>query len=318
MGKFVINKIRMGKTYSKRKDIEDIGVKRYNKTNRIFPGKPGEGHMEEPFTKTAAEYYTVGSWEKSGIAAGFTVKGGGTSKMFNGSLNLAFHVNDNIDFVRQNRQIVAERTGFPLSSWVGAEQTHEDHVQKVTLHDRGKGAADYGSSFPHTDGLYTDEKDILLVLAFADCVPIFYFAPKHERIGIVHAGWRGTTRGIAAKMVENWVKDGVPESEIEVVIGPSICRNCYVVDNRVIEAALPWLGKAGDLPYVEKTPGQYALDLKHLNQIILQRAGIPESRIQISNLCTSCREEDFFSHRRDRGRTGRMLGFIGIKGAPER
>ncbi|MEK4963926.1 MULTISPECIES: peptidoglycan editing factor PgeF [Heyndrickxia] len=274
--------------------------------------------MREPFIKTQAVYYTVGAWQKNGICAGFTVKNGGASTNFPGSLNLAFHVNDDPESVRKNREIIASAAGFPLSNWIGAEQTHEDHVQRVTRKDAGKGAADYRSSFPHTDGLYTDEKEILLVLAFADCVPVFFFAPKYGRVGIAHAGWKGTTRGIAAKMVEKWVKDGVPLDEIEVAIGPSICGECYLVDDRVIQAVRPWTGKEEKLPYVEKSPGQYALDLKQLNKIILQQAGIPESRIAISSLCTSSCEEDFFSHRRDHGATGRMLGFIGIKGAPEK
>jgi YfiH family protein len=154
---------------------------------------------------------------------------------------------------------------------------------------------------------------VLLVLAFADCVPIFYYAPKFGRVGIAHAGWKGTTLGIAAKMVEKWGNDGIPKEDIQIVIGPSICGTCYIVDERVIRAARRWTVKETELPYVETTPGQYALDLKALNKLILKQTGIADGQIRVTGLCTSCREEDFFSHRRDRGHTGRMLGFIGIK-----
>ncbi|MBE6183432.1 peptidoglycan editing factor PgeF [Heyndrickxia ginsengihumi] len=270
--------------------------------------------MFEPFKKVNDYCYFI-DWKLDSqyqIVSGFTTKHGGVSQSFNGSLNLAFHVHDKLEHVQDNRKILAAQLDFPINTWVGAEQTHEDVIQKIVEQDKGKGALEYETSFAHTDGLYSDDQNILLTLAFADCVPLYFIAPRYNRVGIAHAGWKGTAKGIGYKMIDKWVKDGISTDEIYAVIGPSICKNCYTVDDRVIDAMKPWMQE--NLPYIEKTTGQYDLDLRELNKIILMKSGLRREHIQVTTLCTSCQEQEFFSHRRDLGKTGRMLGFIGMKG----
>ena len=179
--------------------------------------------------------------------------------------------------------------------------------------DAGIGAKEYETSFKKTDGFYTSDKNILLTLMYADCVPIFFYAPTSGFIGVAHAGWKGTVGEIAPKMVSALQSEGVPLNEILVVIGPSICQNCYVVDDKVIDNVQKLLEEYDEKPYNLISEGQYQLDLKQLNMLLLEKAGIPKSHIEISTYCTSCHDDIFFSHRRDKGHTGRLMSFIGWK-----
>lgn len=161
------------------------------------------------------------------------------------------------------------------------------------------------------DGLYTKDRDTVLALAFADCVPVFFSAPGHSIVGIVHAGWKGSVLGIARDMVELWKQDeGIPVEDIKVWIGPSIQQCCYEVDERVISN----VDKVADSrysPYTRKdSEDKFMLSLQRLNQQLILQTGIPEKNIQVSDHCTSCEVSTFFSHRKEKGQTGRMLGFI--------
>lgn len=269
--------------------------------------------MSEIFVKNTERYYSISSWEKSNdrLVAGFTTKNGGCSQMPFSSLNMGYHVSDEEQCVTRNRQLLAESIDFPLTTWVGAEQTHRSNIVKIKVEDLGKGAADYHSAFRDTDGFYTDEANILLTLCFADCVPIYFYAPSYGYIGMVHAGWKGTVGKIAAAMIEKWQSEGISPKDISVVIGPSICGDCYIVDDRIIDQVKQICGE--EKPYRLISEGQYQLDLKQLNKWIIQEAGVED--IHVSSLCTSCQKEEFFSHRRDQGKTGRLMSFIGWKEA---
>lgn len=271
--------------------------------------------MSEPFIIKENQYLVINSWTKQNpkLLAGFSTKNDGVSQKEFQTLNVGFHVHDRLDDVQTNRHILADRLSFPLGSWIGAEQTHETHIQRVFRSDGGKGAQEYETSFKRTDGLYTSDKNILLTLMFADCVPLLFYAPEHNFIGIAHAGWKGTVGEIGPKMVGKWQMEGVSANEIFVVIGPSICQSCYVVDNKVIDKVQKLLEEYDEKPYNLISEGQYQLDLKRLNMLLLEKAGIPRSHIDITTYCTSCHEDLFFSHRRDKGHTGRLMSFIGWK-----
>ncbi|PLT30239.1 peptidoglycan editing factor PgeF [Peribacillus deserti] len=271
--------------------------------------------MAEPFLHINERFFSAEFFDHQNpsFTAGFTTKNGGVSGQEFKTLNTGFHVGDSLPDVVRNRELLAGALSFPLDQWAGAEQTHETQIVKVHPDGRGKGAREYESSFKGTDGLYTDQKGILLTLCFADCVPLYFAAPRTGMIGIAHAGWKGTVHGIGEKMVRIWQEEGIEASEIFAAIGPSICSDCYVVDDRVINFAKNRLEEVDKKPYNLIKEGQYALDLKKLNALILQKAGIPEENIQISSLCTSCHHHHFFSHRKDLGKTGRMMGLIGWK-----
>jgi polyphenol oxidase len=252
--------------------------------------------------------------ESNKLVAGFTTKNGGFSTESYQTLNLGLHVQDVPSTVVANREIVARQLEMPLSKWICAEQVHESRIVKVTEADSEKGVYDYKEGIPQTDGIYTNETNILLTLCFADCVPLYFFAPKHNLIGLAHAGWRGTVENIGGKMIEKWVQEeGIPLHDIYAAIGPAIEACCYIVDDKVINLIKKVLDDQDNRFYNRVSEGQYTLDLKEVNKRLLLKAGVSRENILVSSLCTSCEKDVFFSHRRDQGKTGRMLSFIGYK-----
>ncbi|RHW36485.1 peptidoglycan editing factor PgeF [Neobacillus notoginsengisoli] len=269
----------------------------------------------EPFFLSNETTYFLRDWMEKhpGLAAGFSSRNGGAGTNEYGSLNTGFHVGDDFLVVQKNRRLIAETAGFSAADMVGAEQTHGIQIKKVGNRHKGMGASDYERSVKDTDGFYTDEAGVLLTMCFADCVPLYFFDPTNRMIGIAHAGWKGTVNGIGPEMVRLWKEEGIRSDNIFAAIGPSICKKCYIVDDYVISFVNNRLEHVEKKPYNQISPGQYSLDLKEMNRMLLIEAGIQEQNIAESNLCSSCSREHFFSHRRDNGKTGRMLGFIGWK-----
>lgn len=267
----------------------------------------------EPFLLKHPSFFHLHEWEKRfpQLVAGFTTKTGGVSQGSFHSLNTGFHVGDQMPDVCANRKIIATKLQMPLSNWVGAKQTHETAIRTISAFDKGLGSESYENAFAQTDGFFTYEKNILLTLCFADCVPIYFVAPKQGAIGALHAGWKGTVGEIASEMVSVFKASGIPLEDIYVAIGPSICSKCYIVDNRVIEFVENLVEDVEEKPYNQISEGQYCLDLKELNRYILLKSGILDKNIAITKYCTCCDADYFYSHRRDRGSTGRMMSYIG-------
>ncbi|WEG11652.1 peptidoglycan editing factor PgeF [Pullulanibacillus sp. KACC 23026] len=250
----------------------------------------------------------------SQLVIGMTTREKGYSEPPYARYNMGFHVGDNKEHVLANRQLLAEDLGFSLETWIAAEQVHANQIEKVTLADRSKGAYELDTAITGTDGLYTTDANVLLVACFADCVPLYFIAKDLSVIGIAHAGWRGTVGEIAGHMISAWQTEfSIRPEEIDVIIGPSIGSCCYEVDDRVIDE----INSISDLDHHElvapSSDGHYQLNLQLTNLRILEKYGVPESNIHTTTYCTSCRTDLFYSHRKEEGKTGRMLGFIGIK-----
>lgn len=271
----------------------------------------------EPFVVSKDGHLMIQSWmdQYPGLVAGFSSKQGGFSQNHYSSMNLGFHVGDDVTTVQQNRAKLGHIIDFPVQKWVGAEQTHETTIRKITKADIGIGSLSYDTAFKATDGFYTFQDGVLLTLCFADCVPLYFIAPNHHAIGVAHAGWKGTVHGIAEKMIHSLNNEGIKSSEIFVIIGPSICETCYIVDEHVIRFVDQRLMSVKDKPYHVISDGQYRLHLQNVNEQILMESGVPNENIRRTNFCTSCHPEHFYSHRRDHGKTGRMISFIGWKEA---
>lgn len=269
------------------------------------------GGMEmDILQKEGSEQLRIKKWEKQhpGLYAGFTTRNGGKSIGPYDTLNMGMHVKDTYENVIDNRTHLAKLISFPVDTWVSGQQTHQTNIHIVHAADKGKGAVDFETSIPKTDGLITNEKGVLNTAFFADCVPLFFFDPVSGYIGIAHAGWKGTVAGIGEKMVKTFIRLGVDISSLLAVIGPCITTPYYEVDEQVVSKI--------DLAFkeyvTERTDNnRFLFDLKKLNKEILCQAGISEMNIDVTDYCTYRHSETFFSHRRDSGKTGRMLGFIG-------
>lgn len=164
---------------------------------------------------------------------------------------------------------------------------------------------------PEADGLMSRESGVLLGIATADCVPVLMVAPEHGLIAALHAGWRGTLKGISQRAVTTlndcWQVD--PES-IWVALGPSISPCCYEVGRDVGEALHErWRADSAWHPHREGDKG--FLDLRAINRAQCERVGVPASQIQSVGPCTFCASHDFASYRREGAGAGRQLSVIG-------
>lgn len=271
----------------------------------------------DPFVLIEKEYFSLPNWVQRfpDLTVGFSTKTGGMSQDHFESLNMGFHVGDDVTTVRENRHILAKKLDFSLDNWVGAEQTHEVNIKMISSLEKGIGANDYETAFRSTDGFITFQRGILLTLCYADCVPLYFLHPESKAIGIAHAGWKGTVGGIAQEMIQKFQSYGLQANQLLVAIGPSICENCYIVDDHVVNLVKSKLEDVEQLPFNQVSPHQYGLNLRECNKQILISAGVLLDNIIMTNLCTSCNKEHFYSHRRDKGNTGRMINFIGWKEA---
>lgn len=268
--------------------------------------------MSEIFQQKDPTFLSIELWQSqnNSLVAGFTTRLGGVSQSPFDTFNLGMHVNDQLQDVLANRNELGKSLRMPLSQWVAAEQIHGNQIHIVDKHDKGKGAQTFDSSIKKTDGLITREPGILCTAFFADCVPLYFFDPITTYIGIAHAGWRGTTNKIGARMVEQMQNLGVNPKNILVAIGPSISQEKYEVDETVINQIDELYRESVSIKH---SGTKYLLDLKLLNKQILLDSGIKELNIEMTKHCTYTKQGLFFSHRRDQGKTGRMLGYIGLK-----
>ncbi|WP_249869861.1 peptidoglycan editing factor PgeF [Oceanobacillus saliphilus] len=268
--------------------------------------------MNEPFKGKDESYLHLEIWQKlhPKLVAGFTTRNGGVSNVPYNTFNFGLHVPDSKQDIIKNRKILSDKLNFPLEKWVSGQQVHQTFVKEISAVDQGKGSTDYETSIEGTDGFITDSKGILCTAFFADCVPLFFFDPVTEYIGIAHAGWKGTVGRIAEKMVDAFKERGTDPKDLRVAIGPSIGKENYEVDHHVIGSIEV---KERDKTVSPLENNRYLLDLKQLNVEILLQSGVIRHNIEVTNYCTYRDENLFFSHRRDQGKTGRMLGFIGLK-----
>ncbi|MHA6251372.1 peptidoglycan editing factor PgeF [Oceanobacillus sp. CAU 1775] len=265
----------------------------------------------EPFVLKDEQYLQLENMQQDNhhLIAGFTTKNGGRSKGDFSSFNLGLHVHDNEKDVLANREILSKITGFALDDWVAGEQTHGTKVKVVGTDDKGCGAKTTATALKDIDGLVTKEKGILLTAFFADCIPLYFFDPLEGIVGIAHAGWKGTVGEIAKQVVSVFQRQGSKLENIQVTIGPGISKDYYEVDQRIVDFIEP---SFYDKVLTEKQNQHFLLDLKALNREILLNCGILRHNIDTTNYCTHRDESLFFSHRRDNGKTGRMLAFIGL------
>lgn len=274
------------------------------------------GIVMEPFMmeeQSSLLRLTIWEAKNPNLVAGFTTRIGGNSKAPFQSMNCGLHVGDNAQQVIRNREQLSDLLQFPFHSWTCADQIHGNRVAIVDNSYSGRGRVSMEDTIEGTDGLITGEPDILLTSFYADCVPLFFYVPDRNVVGIAHAGWRGTAANIAQNMVDSLKRhyQVLPE-HIQAAIGPSVGACCYEVDKQVIQEIMDQVSDSNTSHFFEENAnGKYAVDLKEANRILLKQAGIPVHQIISSQWCTSCRTDLFFSHRKEAGKTGRMAAFIG-------
>lgn len=256
----------------------------------------------EPFVIDKNKLIIASLATESSLCAGISTRLAG---------NMALHVGAGSENAVRNRIRIADEIGIELGKWVCLNQTHATNIKKITSSHCGAGITKYADSLGDTDGIYTFAKNILLTIQVADCVPLYFYHAPSGGIGVVHAGWRGTAAKIAVRLVELWHDEGIPVSEVQVFIGPSICAQCFTVGTEVVDDFKNCLGKDAPLVYKAIGNNKYNLDVKLANKIILQKAGVRSEMIHQSKYCTRCDSDKFFSFRQTGEKAGRLLAYIG-------
>lgn len=241
----------------------------------------------------------------SGTAHGFPGRTGGVSAAPYGSLNLGLSTADEPGAVHGNRQRVLSAFGFTAENLCLLHQVHGTRIVR----------AQPGNGAEQADAQHTDDPSLLLAVSFADCQPVLYSDPDSGAVAAAHCGWRGTAAGLAGSVVKDMQRVyGTDPARVKTVLGPAICGDCYQVGPDVGDRfSAAGLGAA--LRPDPHDAARFRLDLTSANRAALLQAGVREANIDDLRLCTSCRPESFYSHRRDRGTTGRHWALIS---APDR
>ena len=230
----------------------------------------------------------------------FTTRLGGVSKGHLASLNLGVRRGDDPENVAENFRILGNAVGFSLEDLVSTRQVHSDIVWQVGRAQRGT-AITLGSS-PECDALITNEPGTGLVIYTADCTPILLHDPVTGAVGAAHAGWKGTAAAIAEKTVNAMVAAfGCDPVNIRAAIGPNIGYCHFETDRDVPDAMRAAYGDAAE-PFIRPAGEKYYVNLKEINALALRRAGV--RHIEISDQCTMCQPDRFWSHRVTRGLRG--------------
>ena len=235
--------------------------------------------------------------QKGVIQAAFTTREGGESAEPYQSLNLGLSTDDDPGRVRENRRRAAERIGFEAACMAFAGQVHGNRVQCVSK----------GRLFAGSDGLATDQENILLCITAADCAAVLLVDEQHGIIGACHVGWRGCVGGVLEKTVDQMCSLGAEPSQVQSSIGPCISVESFEVGEEVA-------AQFSDQHVVRRDswPRPH-VDLCGAIEDRLIVSGLTPTQIERSDRCTFLENEVFFSHRAEHGVTGRMLGMIGMR-----
>lgn len=268
----------------------------------------------------AAGVVKIAGWERFvWLRAGFSARAGGGTSAYGveGEQNLGWTAEDDPAVVAANRlgfvERVAGNVGFEL---VTVRQIHGAEVHRV---ERGSGAlaTPEGKAVLQGDGLVTAEPGLMIGVQTADCVPVLIADTRMRAVGAFHAGWRGTVARIVEEGVATMAREfGSKPEDLIAAVGPSIGPCCFEVGAEVqaeFERAFPY---AREL-FPEAAGGKPRVDLWEANRRQLLDAGVPPEAIAVVGECTACARtaegrRKFFSHRAEKGVTGRMLNGIGV------
>lgn len=258
-----------------------------------------------PFVSCAdIRYLTFDIFGSDLIHAVFTRQGGVSPRPW-ASLNLGGTVGDDPQRVAENRRRAFAALGRDPASLYDVWQVHGTNVA-IAEAPRPPAAP-----YLQADAILTDRPGLTLMMRFADCAPILFYDPEHRAAAIAHAGWMGTVRDVAGATVAALrARFGTRPASLLAAIGPSIGPDHYEVGPDVVVQVKQRFD--ADSPAVlHSRGGRIYLDLWTANRLLLERAGVRQ--IEIAGLCTACHVDDWYSHRLEKGRTGRFGVVVALR-----
>jgi YfiH family protein len=228
---------------------------------------------------------------------------GGISPKPWSSLNMATSVGDTRESVIENRRRITKCLSLQEDSIFDVWQVHSSKV----IHAVDSRKLDQ----PHqkADAIITNQTNVTIMMLFADCVPIMIYDPRNNVAALAHAGWQGTVNEVVGETVKSMQEkyDCKPE-DLVACIGPSICVDHYEIGKDVAEEVERSFEDTEQILIMKD--GKIHLDLQNANRIILEKYGI--TKIQNSNICTACNTSSWYSHRVEKGKTGRFAAVITV------
>jgi hypothetical protein len=254
--------------------------------------------------RNGIQYFSFEIFPSALKQAVFTRRGGVSPAPWD-SLNVGGLVGDDLANVRENRIRSFEALGRDPASIFDVWLIHSTDVICADA------PRDLDLPPIQADSILTDNSKVTLYMRFADCVPLFFYDPIKGVVGIAHAGWMGTMKNMAKATVERMrSRYGCKPENVLAAIGPSIGADHYEVGAEVIVKTRATFG-ADSERVLESREGRVYLDLWTANFIHLQNAGV--EKIEVSGICTACRLDLWFSHRAEKGKTGRFGALIGME-----
>ncbi|MFO7943767.1 MAG: peptidoglycan editing factor PgeF [Anaerolineales bacterium] len=252
--------------------------------------------------KDSIRYFQFSEFDTNQVKHGIFTRKGGVSPQPWKSLNLGGTVGDDQARVMENKKRVLETLNCESDSLFEVQQVHKARVL-VAEEPRIR-----TQELPKADAVITNNPKVTLMMRFADCVPLLFFDPGQEVVGLAHAGWKGTLQKIALKTIQSMVEVyGTKPEEVIAGIGPSIGPDHYQVRGDVIKKVKASFPNAS--PHLlREEEGTVRLNLWEANRQALRESGV--HRIEVAGICTACHVRDWFSHRAEHGTTGRFGALI--------
>jgi polyphenol oxidase len=259
-----------------------------------------------PFQQAGSvRYFTFGSLDAEGVCHGVFTRQGGVSPAPWQALNVGGTVGDEADNVAENRRRAFVALGRDPATLFDVWQVHSAEVA----------AADAprppGKEHQKADAILTTSPGVSLFMRFADCVPILLYDPIRKAVGLAHAGWMGTVKQVAAAAVTAMQEQyRTNPADLIAAIGPSIAAHHYPVGEEVVDQVARAFGQDAASLLISHD-GEVQFDLWAANQLVLENAGV--RRVEVAGICTACFTDDWYSHRAEKGLTGRFGALIALK-----
>ena len=245
-----------------------------------------------------------------GVKAFSTTRGDVDRRNAYSGVNLCDYVGDDALRVLDSRITLAMQLGVDLDDLIMPRQTHSCRVAVIDERFRSLDIAKQEEALEGVDALVTTLKGVVIGVNTADCVPIVLVDAEAGIIAVAHAGWRGTVGRIAACVVKEMCRLGASVDRIQVAMGPSICQDCFEVGDEVVEAFKQAHFDVEAIVKRNDETGKAHIDLCAANRAVLVTAGIPIGNIAVSQHCSRCQHDRFFSARRLGINSGRTFTAI--------
>lgn len=258
------------------------------------------------------------------VAACFSTRLGGVGTGEYAGMNPDPRRGWQLDIVIENAHELGRAAGFDAKNMYMVNQVHGNSVKRVFANECGTGL--YRSIDTEADALITNEPETALTIFTADCTPILLYDPVKRAAAAVHAGWKGTALDIVGETISAMRSEfGTNPSDVYAAIGPCIDKCCFETHRDVPDAMFTVLGDSAGEAIVEKQheaniksgdeacEHKYFVDLKTVNRMLLERAGVKKENIEIAKHCTACETDIFWSHRRMGTARGSLAAVIMIR-----